>query len=556
VFSQISNIGIGNYGVKKMLPRMIMAAIAINLSFFIVQIAVDIANVLGSAILDTMTNMNENASFTPSLGGIVQEIVGLGTGVGVVFMGVSLAAGSGLAMPLLILLALLLIPAIVGLIAGFLTLVIRSALIPIIAIFAPLAFVAYIFPNGQSLFDKWRKTFTALLILYPLSAIYYGALKFTSLMLISTGGVMEKMVGHILLFAGCFVVLGIALKGNAITGKMFGAIQSGINKVVEPARKVGMGVAGASAAIKFAQFKNRDFSTTPTRKRFDPRRVTDKFTTGVGRTLQGFDQNKVARESALGLAKEDANEKYQDRLLEGYNPNDVNTISDFAIKAAGGDRDKAKVMLDRMSATRKAENLKKSMAVLQGDFARNKADFAVNPTTTPSPDAFLEQRILNATNDSDRDAALHMATQMGRSTVIRNVQSHSSYATDSKLQIATQEAIAANASSLAAKAPDLIKGAGPAFSSVTGEQMVGFSPDTMEQYVQHIETELAAGNAAAAQSLLSAVADVTKNPTLQGKFDGVSGQVLLNRITSSPVLSSNHNTAAAAAAIDTDGKIR
>jgi hypothetical protein len=309
VFSQVSNIGLSNYGIKKMLPRMIMAALAINLSFFIVQIAVDIANVLGSTILDVF----ENAIVVkPEIKweNVLSDIVG-GAAVGTLTVfGVGFATAAGLTMPLIILLVLLLIPAVVGLVAGFLTLVIRSALIPIIAIFAPLAFVAYIFPNGQSLFDKWRKTFTALLLLYPLSAIYFGALKFVAAIMINAQGVLERMVGHGLLFMGCFVVLGIALKGNAITGKVFGSIQGGINKVVEPARKVGMGVAGGMAALRFAKFKNTNPSSINAGKAgFLGRHAV---TRGVGRVLRTFDQSKWAREQGVAVAKGDQQQAFQE----------------------------------------------------------------------------------------------------------------------------------------------------------------------------------------------------------------------------------------------------
>ena len=548
ILSQVSNIGLSNYSIKKIMPRLIIVAIAINISFLLVQISVDLANILGSTILDLFDGaikINKDINW----GGLLQEILTLGTTGAALGFGISAVASTGFTGPLIIFLLLMLIPAIVGLLAGFLALVIRSALIPIIAIFAPLALVAYIFPNGQSIFDKWRKTFTSLLLLYPLSAIYYGALKFTASIMINGQGVIERMIGHTLLFIGCFVVLGIALKGNSITGKAFGAINGGINKFIAPARKIGMGVAGGMAALKFAQFKNRDFSTTPIRRRFDPRRIADKATSGTGRMLQKFDDSQLTRKRATDFAKESATESYDDRLLAGYDPNNPNTISKMALDAAGGDRDKAKVMLDRLQATRKAENLKKSMSTLQVEYAREKA--AGNST-----DDFLANRALHATSDSDRDAALHMAAQTGRSTVIRKIQSDPTYAANTGLRTATQEAISANTSSLVAKAPDLVKGADPAFRSVTGEQLASFSEDTIGHYLSHIERQISAGNTAAAKSLLGAVEDIQRNPTIQAKFVDRAGLELRDKFSNSPVLSSNQDVAAAVNAIGADGKIR
>lgn len=553
ILSQVSSIGLSNYSIKKIMPRLIIVAIAINISFLLVQISVDLANILGSTILDTFEaaiKINGDINW----GGLLQEILTLGATGAALGFGISAVASTGFTGPLIIFLLLMLIPAIVGLLAGFLALVIRSALIPIIAIFAPLALVAYIFPNGQSIFDKWRKTFTSLLLLYPLSAIYYGALKFTASIMINAQGIIERMIGHTLLFIGCFVVLGIALKGNSITGKAFGAINGGINKFIAPARKIGMGVAGGMAALKFAQFKNRDFGTAPTRRKFDPRRVTDRLSVdGVGRSLRQFDDSQMTRKRATEFAKESALESYDDRLLEGYDPDNPNTISKMALDAAGGDRDKAKVMLDRLQATRKAENLKKSMSTLQVEYAREKA--AGNNT-----DKFLENRALHAKSDSDRDAALHMAAQTGRSTVIRKVihkiQSDPKYATNTGLRTATQEAISANTSSLVAKAPDLVKGEDPAFRSVTGEQLAAFSEDTIGPYLTHIERQISAGNTAAAKSLLGAVEDIRRNPTIQAKFVDRAGLELRKEVSSRPVLYSNRDVAAAVNAIGADGKIR
>ena len=50
IFSQLTGFGIDNYGIKKILPRLIICAILINLSYFIVQALVDLSNIIGSGI--------------------------------------------------------------------------------------------------------------------------------------------------------------------------------------------------------------------------------------------------------------------------------------------------------------------------------------------------------------------------------------------------------------------------------------------------------------------------------------------------------------------------
>ena len=41
IFSQISNVGVSNYGIKKILPRLIIGALLVNLSYYLCQIFVD-----------------------------------------------------------------------------------------------------------------------------------------------------------------------------------------------------------------------------------------------------------------------------------------------------------------------------------------------------------------------------------------------------------------------------------------------------------------------------------------------------------------------------------
>ena len=42
IFSQVTNIGVSNYGLKRLIPRLVIAAILVNLSFYIAALALDI----------------------------------------------------------------------------------------------------------------------------------------------------------------------------------------------------------------------------------------------------------------------------------------------------------------------------------------------------------------------------------------------------------------------------------------------------------------------------------------------------------------------------------
>lgn len=52
IYSQITSLGISNYNIKKMLPRLVIAAILVNLSYYICAVVIDLSNISGHALQD------------------------------------------------------------------------------------------------------------------------------------------------------------------------------------------------------------------------------------------------------------------------------------------------------------------------------------------------------------------------------------------------------------------------------------------------------------------------------------------------------------------------
>ena len=50
IFSQLTGVGIDNYGIKRILPKLIVVAILVNLSYLICVVCVDLSNILGSSL--------------------------------------------------------------------------------------------------------------------------------------------------------------------------------------------------------------------------------------------------------------------------------------------------------------------------------------------------------------------------------------------------------------------------------------------------------------------------------------------------------------------------
>lgn len=183
IYSHVSSFGVSNYGIKKMLPRMIIAAVMVNLSFYICALAIDLSNIIGQGIQDmfiqirnTMTTVGtSNGGDTYTWESITAAVLSSGAAVGaagatfvITYSGVSSAA--------LIMLLPLLLGLLLTVIVVLLVLAARQALIVILTIISPLAFACYLLPGTEKWFGKWRDLFFTMLIFFPaFSAVFGGA---------------------------------------------------------------------------------------------------------------------------------------------------------------------------------------------------------------------------------------------------------------------------------------------------------------------------------------------------------------------------------------------
>lgn len=175
IFSQMTSVGLNNYGIKRMLPRLIVAAILVNASYWICAIAVDISNILGASLNGLFTSAipvlgaNDRAAFVlagDTSGGGWQGLVSA-----------VLIGGAATAVLYATLSALVpaLLAALIAILTVFIVLTMRQALIILLVVVSPLAFVAYLLPNTESLFKKWLGLFKTLLLMYPIIAMIFGA---------------------------------------------------------------------------------------------------------------------------------------------------------------------------------------------------------------------------------------------------------------------------------------------------------------------------------------------------------------------------------------------
>lgn len=299
IFSQLTGIGIDNYGIKRTLPRLIVTAVLVNFSFLICQLAVDISNILGQGLEDMLVNLgNQITGADAVLNAMAEGSSGAHSAgwktVGGLLGGLAMSAGAGFGAfmvsgtafwgPLLLALG----SAVIAIVFGFILLGVRQAIIVILVVTSPIAFILYALPNTNNLFKRWGKMFIDLLLVFPAAGLLIGGGFFTSRLLISVGGdsIIFQLIAMLLLCVPYFLIIPLVRSSLSAFGNIGAQIQN-------LGRNVSKGAAGAirnSDAYKAWQTEARTAGTKGIRGRFAK--------TAVGRRL-GFTRNLARQNEAL-----------------------------------------------------------------------------------------------------------------------------------------------------------------------------------------------------------------------------------------------------------------
>jgi|GEM_PF-1483179 len=198
IYAQISGAFVSNYTIKKMLPRLVIAALMVNTSYWICSIAVDLSNILGASVQEVFQNMQQQIGAANSeaseLSWETATAYALGGGAGVIGLsGLATATyfGGG-AFAFLIIAAL--IPAMFAVFVAVAVLAARQALITVLIVLSPLAFVAYLLPNTEDMFNRWRKLFMNLLIIFPAFSVIFGASQLTGVLIIQNATIFPVVI--------------------------------------------------------------------------------------------------------------------------------------------------------------------------------------------------------------------------------------------------------------------------------------------------------------------------------------------------------------------------
>lgn len=293
IYSTLTGIGISNYGIKEMIPRLIIAAILVNVSFWITALAVDISNLLGQNVNEIVMNIYRNSATGVDISweAITSWVLAGGT---ISMIGFSAAAGTSFTSLGFILLAAL-ISAAGAVLVAFIILAARQALITVLVAISPLAFVAYLLPNTRSLFSKWGKSFMTLLLFFPMFSLLFGGAQLAGAAIMENAGgrVHVVLIGLATQFVPLIITPLLVRFSSGILGQVANFANSSSRGLIDRARNWATDNADMWADRKRAKVARH----VQDREKGERGALSWMQTHGMGRGAYWMDQNKRKREA-------------------------------------------------------------------------------------------------------------------------------------------------------------------------------------------------------------------------------------------------------------------
>jgi hypothetical protein len=288
IYSQLTSLGISNYGIKKILPRLIIAAILVNVSYWICAIAIDLSNILGYSLQNifislrnTIIGAEGNSWDVVSWQSIGGFILSGGTAATAGIVGIH-ALAAGTAGGALFLLLPILVGVLMAVLVALLIMAARQAIITILVIIAPLAFVAYLLPNTEKYFDKWRGLFITMLVMFPIFSLLFGGAQLAGIAIIQNADSINLIILGMAVQIAPVVVTPFLIKfSGSLLGRIAGMVNNPNKGAIDRTRKWAGERAGQHKDRVLGQ-KNPNFSA---------------------RVAQGIDKKRRQREGKQGASK-------------------------------------------------------------------------------------------------------------------------------------------------------------------------------------------------------------------------------------------------------------
>ena len=160
IFANTVQYELNSYAIKKVLPKLVAAAILVQFSFILSALIIDIGNILGQGIAGLIS---VTITHPPPSGSNANPLL---YDLGAAFSTAALiGAISTIAVPTIV---LAVVSGLISVIGVVFTLVARQLIIIMLVVLSPLAFAAFVLPNTERYFSVWLKMFIRISLMYPL----------------------------------------------------------------------------------------------------------------------------------------------------------------------------------------------------------------------------------------------------------------------------------------------------------------------------------------------------------------------------------------------------
>ncbi len=227
------------YTIKKVMPRLVIAVIFMQLSWIIFANVIDIFNILGNGMMELILGPFGGES---DVGPMIQRLyevdkgavlsgAGLGA-IGVIILGVAAIGAAGISF-VLIGLALFIF---FGILSVFVTLAIRKIVLIFLLALAPLAIVFWVLPNTQKAWKMWWSNYSKLLMMFPI-AMGFLAIGQAFASMTSYNAPSGEFVGYFIILIAYFGPMFMVPKTFKMGGSIMAAVAKGVSDLKDKSKK-------------------------------------------------------------------------------------------------------------------------------------------------------------------------------------------------------------------------------------------------------------------------------------------------------------------------------
>lgn len=204
--------GLSNYSIKKILPRLIIVAIAINTSFYICAAIVDLSNIIGANVGQFIAAGVDGATGAQAFFGNIKDLLT----VGLIVVIIICTSGATILLSIFIILVLISL---------------RTVVLTLLIVISPIAFALYLLPNTENLFKKWLNEFVRMLLVYPMLSAVFGACILTHNLISTTsaGGWLGWLINAVLILVPVAAIMPIM----KMSGQAMGALSGAVNNLAD-----------------------------------------------------------------------------------------------------------------------------------------------------------------------------------------------------------------------------------------------------------------------------------------------------------------------------------